>query len=202
MRRLIKLLLLAVVIAAAPFCWSIGRDLLPLLSSRSDAAQVEARIAIQIEAAHHRLHVGEHPPLSTIDLPHNCFSVPPDAVRANFRLLNKQIDGVDEQSRSLPSIVNMNSYGIAYANFAEARGVEVLQKKFSPIELAALNGCMAATPFAKWCDAQVETHMKFDFRLIEKDLVARGLMRHAMSEDGNEILCTTIPVIESDETPS
>ena len=92
----------------------------------------------------------------------------------------------------------MSAYGIAYAHFAEARGVEALQRNLSAFDLAALNGCMTATPFSRWCDKRVEAKMGFDFRLVEQDLVARGLARHAATDDGSEILCTTVPEFDDD----
>ena len=195
MRRPYQFVLLAIALAAAPFCWSVGRDLLPFLTGR-DTADAKARIALQLGAEHRRMHIGEEQALTSMDLPANCFSVPPSAVRTKFRLTNRSINGVDEQSRSTPAIVTVNAFGIPYTHFAEARSIEALQKKLSPAELAALNGCMAATPFTKWCDKRVEANMEFDASLVEQDLLARGLMRHATSEHGNEILCTTVPLIE------
>ena len=199
MRRPVKFALIALAFALTPFCWSVGRDLIAPLLTNEDAANVEAAIAIQLAAEHKRMHLDRSPSLASVNLPHNCFSVSRAEVQVKFRLLNKATDGVGAESRS--SIVGMNAYGIAYAHFAEARGVEALQKNLSAIELAALNGCMTATPFAKWCHGRVEENIGFDFRLVEQDLIARGLMRQAITDGGSEILCTTIPVIEDNGQP-
>jgi len=195
MLRPLKFALVAVAFAMTPFCWSVGRDLLPVLTGE-DAALAKARIALQLGAEHRRMHLGEQRALASMDLPPNCFSAPLTAVRTKFRLPNKSIDGVDEKSRSTPSVVTMNAFGIPYVYFAEMRSIENLQRNLSPVELAALNGCMAATPFAKWCDTRVKARMEFDASLVEQDLVARGLMRHAINEHGDEVLCTTVPLIE------
>jgi hypothetical protein len=197
MRRPVKFTLVALAFTVTPFCWSVARDLLPLLFASEDAANVETGIAIQLAAEHERMHLGDAPPLASVILPDNCFSVAQADVQSRFRLLNKTIDGVDEESRSTPSIVSINAYIIPHAFFAKARGIEALQKNLSPIELAALNGCMVATPFDNWCDERIEKNMGYDFRLVEQDLIARGLARHAVDEQGRELLCTTIPVIES-----
>jgi hypothetical protein len=202
MRRPVKFALIALAFAVTPFCWSVGRDLIAPLLTNEDAANVEAAIAIQLAAEHKRMHLDRSPSLASVNLPHNCFSVSRTEVQARFRLLNKTIDVVDAESRSRSWIVSMNAYGIAYAFFAEAQSIDALQKNLSPIELAALNGCMVATPFANWCDEGIEKNMGFDFRAVEQDLVARGLMRHAVDERGHEMLCTTIPMIEeSDDQP-
>lgn len=197
--RAIKLTLLALALAITPFCWSVARDLLPLLfADKDEVADVKSAIAIQLAAQHQRMHLGETPVLRSMSFPHNCYSVSKEGVRTNLRLSNKTIDGIDENFRSRSDLVGINSYGLAYHFLAERRGIEALRKNLLPFELAMLNGCMFATPFSRWCDAKIEKNMAVDFRLVEHDMVVRGLMRHAVDEHGSEILCTTVPAINDD----
>lgn len=197
MRRRAKYALVVLVLATTPFFWSVGRDLLPFLfAGKGETEKAKIAIALQLIAEHKRMHLGDPPPMASMELPHNCYTVSWQDVRTRFRLLNKIVDQIDEDSRSRPEKVSMLSYGIAYAAFEEQRSVEALQKNLSPVELATLNGCMAATPFSTWCDGLIKRNMGVDFRLVEHDLVVRGLMRHAVDDRGTEIRCTTIPIIE------
>jgi hypothetical protein len=196
MQRSIKFGLLVLAFAVTPFCWSLIRDLTPILFRNGDTANAEKAIAIQLSSEHQRMHIGKPEPLAHLEMPESCFSIAGDQMQARFRVQNRKIDGIDEEFRSEPSIVSANAYGISYAYLANGQAVEGLQKKLSPFELAALNGCMKASPFAKWCDEQVEKNMSVVPRAVEQDLVVRGLMRHALDDQGNGIHCTTIPSIK------
>ncbi|WP_428683701.1 hypothetical protein [Sphingopyxis sp.] len=198
MQRSIKFGLLVLAFAVTPFCWSLIRDLAPLLFRNGDTANVEKAVAMQLSSEHQRIHLGKPEPLAQVEIPESCFSIAKDQIRSRFRLQNRKIDGIDEEFRSKPSIVSMNAHGISYAYLANGQAIEDLQKKLSPFELAALNGCMKASPFAKWCDEQVEKNMRVAPRAVEQDLVVRGLMRHALDDQGNEIHCTTIPSINEE----
>jgi len=198
MRRRIKFALVILAVAATPFCWSMARDLFPfLLADNDEAGNAKAAIALQVVAEHRRLHIGEAPLSSSISTPAPCYSVPKGSVRTEYRLPNKTSDGIDEDFRSSSDMVTMNGYLIPYAHFAEQIELEGLQKNFSPFELAALNACMTATPFARWCDTHFEENMGADHEQVEQRLVIYGFMRHAINEYGSEILCTTIPSIEN-----
>ncbi|MBL8649666.1 MAG: hypothetical protein JNL35_04610 [Sphingopyxis sp.] len=197
MRRPAKFALVALILVVTPFCWSMARDLFPLLLADKDEAGIaEAGIALQVVAEHRRLHIGEAPLSLSISRPAPCYSVPKASVRTEFRLPNKTIDGIDEDFRSSSDMVTMNGYLIPYALFAERIELEGLQTNLSPFELAALNACMTATPFARWCDTHIEENMGADHKQVEQRLVIYGFMRHAIDEYGSEILCTTIPSIE------
>lgn len=200
MRRTLKFSLAIVFLAAAPFCWSIARDLTPIFFASSEEAEIaKAAIALQLVAGHKRMHVGENPPLTITSVPHNCYAVSKKHVRTKFRLLNKKIDGIDENFRSRSDMVTMNGHNIPYAFFAEQLGSEALQKNLSSFHLSVLNACMAASPFTKRCDASIEKNMKFEHGGVERRLVMFGFMRHAISEHDSEMLCTTIPAIEDSD---
>lgn len=200
-RSAAKWALFGLALAATPFCWSLGRDLFPFLfADKSEVEIAKAQIALQLVAQHKRMHVGEKPLMLTMSSPHHCYSVAKDSVRTKFRLLNKNIDGIDEDFRSSSEMVTMNGYGIPAAFFVEQLGYEALQKNLSPFRLATLNACMAASPFTDQCDASIEKAMDFNYRQVEHRLVIYGFMRHAMNEYDSEILCTTIPVIDNGDT--
>ena len=108
---------------------------------------------------------------------------------------------MEENFLARSEAVAMNSYGLAYHVLESRRGIEALTTNLTPVELAALNACMTATPLSKWCDGGIKANMAVDAGLVEQDLVLLGLLRHAVDENGGEILCATVPAIEGDDRP-
>ena len=198
MRRWHKVALIALAVAVAPFCWSVSRDLLPLpfAGDKESIEEAKTAIAIQLVAEHERRHIGDLPPLYTSSIPPNCLSVAENAVRTNYRLTDMVIDGVAESDRSKSFMVQSSAIQLAGAFLADKRAAGELTKSRSSAGLAALNGCLKATPFGNWCDRIVEANIAAEWSQVEADLVIVGLMRHATDEYGSKIICHTIPSIE------
>ncbi len=194
-RKWLCWLALATVIAATPFLWLIVRDAAMLLRASDGEKKEEAqwilaeRLAQTIGYSEIRSDA-QAPMWSTRSFDRHCFVIDASTFRPSDTPA-VQSSGKSWHWGELSDIFGKHEM-LAEREASQISQHQLLSKNFSTSELVLFNACLSATPFARWCEAQISDRLEDKYYKNHREVVTSlGLVLPLASDP--RLPCFTMP---------
>jgi len=199
-----KLALLALLLAATPFCWMVARDAFLIQSAAPGEGKDIAReilVGRLVETIENSsaAHEAQTPMRLTMVLDPPCFVIDGTAFRASDT--PPQPPTGKDKSLPSPEAILYVHQSLAERMVWQFTHHKIVSDGFSTTELALFNACISATPFASWCEAKVSERMGPAYAKTLAD-VAISLGTKLRRADDPDQYCYTMPgVVDSGTLP-